>query len=169
MKRIYIGFSKSNKNLPLFSWLIRLYQKTEFSHVYIRIPHETMSDSVFHASEGLVHHMSGTQFDKKHRVVTEFEIPIKECAFHTLLMTAHEISGSNYGYLQNLGILIVKFASFFNIKINNPFKKGWNCSELVLYMLNQIYNDFKHLDKNIVTPKDLYKALCTSNIRRKGK
>ena len=72
--KISIGFSKSKKKFPIGSWLIRAYQRTPYSHVYIRLhvgPPSKMfpSDKILHASEGLVQNMSGTAFDKKHEVV----------------------------------------------------------------------------------------------------
>jgi hypothetical protein len=164
---IYIGFSKSRKKIAIGSWLIRAYQRTEYSHCYIRIPHPTKSDTIFHASEGLVQRMSETQFDKKHRVVQEFEISVPRESFVSMGNIAHELSGSDYGLLQNFGIVLARLLLKINIRINNPFKKGWNCSELVCYMMRQFDSNFNDLDVNLVTPKELFNKLNTSNYRRR--
>lgn len=166
--RIYIGFSKSKKLFPVGSWLIRLYQKSTYSHCYIRIPHNDKSDSIFHASEGIVHRMSETHFDKKHEIVAEFAIDLPRETYLAMGNIAHELSGSDYGLLQNIGIIFVRFFKRFDIKIKNPFKKGWNCSELVCYMMKQFDNNFNDLDVNTVTPKELYNKLNTSNYRRRA-
>jgi len=165
--RIYIGFSKSRKKFPIGSWLIRAYLNTPYSHCYIRIPNINKSDTIFHASEGIVYRMSGTQFDKKHVTTHEFEIDLPVETYTAMGHIAHELSGADYGLLQNVGIVLVKLLRKINIEINNPFKKGWNCSELLCHMMKQFDSNFNDLDVNTVTPKELFNKLNTSNYRRR--
>lgn len=161
MKTIYVGFSKSNKKLPIGSWLIRAYQRTEFSHVYIRLKTKPRfpSDKILHASEGLVQNMSSTQFDKKHRVVKEFPIEVTENRYKNLVDVMHELSGANYSFMQNFGIFLVETLSLLGIKIKNPWKTGWNCSEYVAHILWEDVPGFDGFDPNLVIPKDLYNIL----------
>ena len=65
--------------------------------------------------------------------------------------------GNNYGYLQLIGIALVKI---FKLK-KNPFSKDQVCSELVLqWLLHSPYSSkFKHLDLNLTSPEDLYKII----------
>ena len=166
MEKIIIGFSKSKKKMPIASWAIRAYQCTSFSHVYIRVAAKKAgrSDHILHASEGVVQHMSGTQFDKKHAVVEEFEIQLTKPQLMDLKTKMHELAGANYSIMQNIGIIWVHFLRVFGIRTKNPWKDGWNCSEYVAYILSSLYRQFQGLDYNMVTPKDLYNILKTNKI-----
>lgn len=173
MKKMIVGFSRSKKFLPLASILIRFYQNTSFSHTYIKLPfkHRFPSDKILHASEGLIQNMSGTQFDKKHKVINEFEIEISDDIYFELLSVMHELAGDDYSVLQNIGIILVDIARYFGIRMTNPFKKGWNCSEFVAEILKRIYpNKFNNIDPNTVTPKEIYvilESLCEDcNIKK---
>lgn len=170
---IYVGFSKSKKKLPIGSWLIRAYQLTEYSHTYIRIKSSKFpSDHIIHASEGKVIKMSKTQFDKRHTTVKEFKINIpniviynKHVKKHTslfryILDTIHELSGDDYSLLQNVGIVLVRLLRMFGIKIKNPWRKGWNCSEFVAAILLILYpSKLNNISLDTITPKDIYLKL----------
>lgn len=164
MKTIRIGFSRSTKKFPLFSWLVQLYQGfTPYSHVYIRLestPHFP-SDKILHAAEGQVSHYSLTSFLKRNKIVKEFKIKVtlKEYDYIKKYLF-HELAGEPYSIWQNIGIALVSFLHLFNIRIKNPFSKGWNCSEYVATVLKSTNPDLvKGIDPNTVTPKDLYKIL----------
>lgn len=161
MRDIVFGFSKSAKKFPIGSWLIRLYQNTPFSHTYVRIkPRIFKYDDIIHASEGKVLRMSGKQFDKRHTVVEEFSFQISDELYREVLNEMHEVSGDDYSIMQNIGILYVDIARILGFRVVNPFQTGWNCSEFELKVLKLIYpEDFKYLDPNTVTPKELYDIL----------
>jgi len=159
MKKIVVGFSKSKKKFPIASWAIRLYQCSKFSHTYLR---ETLrvfkDDLIIHASEGSVQRISEYQFDKKHEVVEEFEITVEDPEiYQTMKDIMHKYSGASYSILQNLGILYVDLVrGICNKRVSNPFQKGWNCSELVMTVLQVKFPEyFEDLDANTVTPKEV--------------
>jgi hypothetical protein len=170
---IKIGFSKSKKPLPIGSWIIRAYQRTSYSHVYVEIPtNKFPSNHILHASEGIVHKMSKTQFHKKHEITEEYVIQIpemilfnkhqnKSTTLHQLILDEmHEISGADYGLMQNIGIVLVDLLRLFNIKIKNPWTSGWNCSEFVGFVLKNIFPEaFKNKNLDIITPKDINNIL----------
>jgi len=161
--QIVIGFSKSNKKLALGSDIIRWYMGTKYSHIYVRIPKEqtnSISDTIYHASAGMVHGMSKTQFDKKHVVIEEFVLEVDTETYNHILLESQELCGADYGLLQNLGIVLVQLLKEAGLTINNPFISGWNCSEFVAIILLLIHYDvFKELKPNICTPKDIYLIL----------
>lgn len=167
--RLIIGFSKSRKFMPIASWLIRLYMWTPFSHIYVRIPFKEMgkfpSDRIVHASEGLVQHMSATVFETKHETIEEFTLDIsKDLWNHIKREDLHEPAGENYSILQNIGIVLATLVGIFGINIKNPFKSGWNCSEFALEILKDISPEvYGHYDKDLITPKELYKILKTQH------
>lgn len=162
-KKLIVGFSRSKLKFPIGSWLIRLYQLTPYSHIYIRIPTDKFpSDIIIHASEGKVQRMSETQFNKRHEVIKEFTLYVDDATYIQCINEMHEISGDDYNLLQNLGLFIVDIMSFLGKTISNPWKTGWNCSEFVYYILSKIYpNKFYLKDANTVTPKQINRILKT--------
>lgn len=174
MNTLIVGFSRSKKKFPIGSILIRLYQGwVLYSHVYIRMKSsKSVSDNINHASEGLVFRMSETEFNKKHIIFEEYEVEIPDIQVfnpHRQSTTnlvryikdeMHELAGADYSIRQNVGLVLVDLLSLFNIKISNPWKEGWNCSEFVMNILDEIYpKEFLHLKKDTVTPKDIHKIL----------
>lgn len=160
VKYITVGFSRSKKTIPIASWAIQLYQRTWFSHVYIKISIPGLNENtIIHASGGMVHALSQTQFDKKHQIVREFKIklnkPININALHSYL-------GQDYGFTQNIGIIISDIFKKFGKTISNPWKRGFNCSEFVMIALQESYPDiFSKFDPNTITPKDIYGILTS--------
>jgi len=161
VKRVKIGFSKSKKNLALFSWAVRVYQRTKFSHIYIILETPFLgSDTVTHASEGKVLSMSDYQFNKRHEVIEEILIEVSEENYNEMLLELHKVSGDDYGVMQNIGILLVDLLNSLNIKIKNPWQQGWNCSEFVCVMLQKCKPELvENIDPQTVTPKQLYNLL----------
>jgi len=174
MKEITIGFSTSKKKLAIASWAIMFYQNTKFSHTYLR---ETLrvfkDDLIIHASEGSVQRMSQYQFDKKHKVVEEYIITIENReTYQKMKDIMHKHSGARYSVLQNVGILYVDLMnSIFNKNVKNPWQKGWNCSELVAVVLNEMFPKyFDKYDPNTITPKQVnivLKKLADKNLIKK--
>ncbi len=174
MKKIVVGFSRSKKSFPVFSWLIRLYQWTKFSHTYIRLSFGVLpSDNIIHASEGVVQNMSETIFNKKHEVTDEFEVYIPDIIvkdritkdnlplYRVLYNILHETSGDDYSIMQNVGIVYVDIMRYvFKKEVKNPWTAGWNCSEFVAIILRTVYpSQFKELDVETITPKQVYQIL----------
>jgi len=174
MKELTVGFSKSKKKMPIASWLIMLYEGTGFSHTYLR---ETLrvfkDDLIIHASEGAVQRMSQYQFDKKHEVVEEFIIEIEDKELYQELKDKmHKYSGAPYSIMQNVGIIYVNIMKCLNRNVENPWQIGWNCSELVMVVLESVYpEEFSNYRQNTVTPKEIHhilSELCKKNlIKRK--
>jgi hypothetical protein len=132
MRELKIVFTKSKKKIPILSWLIMLWTKKPYSHVALKFESRIFkSPTYYQASDGLVNYMSGTQFDKKHEIVNQYEIEIEDDSYYKIREECHEEAGANYGLMQNVGIMITDVLSFFGIKTKNPFKKGRNCSELI--------------------------------------
>jgi hypothetical protein len=164
MRTIIVGFSKSKKRFAIGSWLIRLYQLTKFSHTYIRLPvgDRWPSDKIIQASDGLVNHMSFTQFEKRAEIIEEFEIEVTDEEYHNLTRNyLHELAGARYGFKQNIGIVFVHIAKLLGYKnCKNPWPQGFNCSEFVVHCLkSKLPKYFGHLDPDTVTPKEVFLAL----------
>lgn len=160
MKKLYIGFSKPrNKKFPIISWLIRLFENTPYSHVYIRWNSDYLERSIiYQASGSSVNFEEGRNFIKKNEILTEFELLVSEDIEKNIKQKAMDLCNISYGIKQISGLLLVKLFKLFNKNIQNPFSDGsatYVCSELVADLL--IVTDFES-DKSLdnITPKDIY-------------
>jgi len=155
METLTIGFSRSRKKLALISWLIRLYQRTPYSHTYLKFHSATLNRLLTYEAVGSgVRFIGNQQWSKEAEEIHSFTIPVKKCNYITILQYCVDHAGSDYGFMQNVGVIL---ARIFRMK-SNPFKKGKNCSELVAEVLiHEGYKFDKQLD--LITPKDIYKVL----------
>lgn len=158
VKTIFIGFSKpKNSFFPIFSWAIRLIEKTNFSHVYVRHATHYNIDIIYQASGHAVNFESGELFFKKAQTVKEFEFRVSDEAFDAYMSFALRNVGKPYGIKQIFGIFLLKI---FKLK-SNPFKNGsadYVCSELVaeiLYELGLYKYDRETFDR--LTPSNLFR------------
>jgi hypothetical protein len=133
MKEIEIVFTRSKKRFPIGSWLIRLWTWKPYSHVARKMQIGFLDKpNYFQANEGKVNWEYQDHFEKKHKVVKTMKFQCSEKQHRLFNKTCWEQVGDSYGTMQNIGIFLVDIASFFGIKMTNPWKKGMNCSE-VLY------------------------------------
>ncbi len=150
---LIVGFSKPrNRTLPIASYIIRAYEKTEFSHVYLKvfIP-QAKKHVVYEAVGHGVRFISEEEWLKKARIVKEFSIFITEEQNDLLISDCFDNCGKTYGFLQNLGIVITDTFAL----AGNPFTKHRNCSEEVAKRVEKVGIIFKK-SKNLISPKDLY-------------
>lgn len=160
MRTITIGFSKPKKIwFPIASWLIRLYQNTEYSHTYISFDSPTFNREIVYEAVGAGVRFVGAAYWKEHATtVKTFTIEVKECNYITIMQYCIDHAGLDYGFLQNIGIYI---SNLFNLK-SNIFKKGKNCSEVLAEILHiEGYKFDKEYD--LIMPIDIYKALEQDN------
>lgn len=154
MRSFTIGFSKSTIPFPIGSYAIRLYQGTEYSHVFVILDtaRHLGSDTVYQSSRGMVNCMSLDVFLEENEIVEIHRIEVPDDVYVAIRNGLHSETGRHYGTLQNLGIPI---SDLLNIK--NPWKKGYNCSELIYEkVLLPLNPDLSlHYDKDTVTPKDV--------------
>ena len=158
--KIYIGFSKpKNHKFPIFSWLIRLFERTRYSHVYIRWYDEKSDSSIcFEASGRSVKFICKEVFEERINPIHEFEITIDENDYFNLQHFAFNNSGKDYGVKQVFGILLVRL---FGLR-KNPFasgQKSWVCSELAGTVLSKVLDVDTGLDLDIAGPKDIFKFI----------
>lgn len=157
MKNIIVGFSSSTKKFSPFSKLIRLWEGTDFSHVYFQF--ETSRNNVtiiYQASSTMLNYMSKEVFLQHNKVVSEFNLELSNEHYSELMLQCMKSAGLGYSIKQILGLAI---AQVFRLK-RNPFsdKEKYVCSEWVAEQLELCGFKFsKKLD--LVTPKDIYELL----------
>lgn len=146
--RISIGLSTRAKSI--FSWLIRLYQKTKYSHTYIRIEMKSF-DLVLDATAHGVTIRNYKDFKKKNKIIEEKVLDQQFISPDDLANTAVPFLGKKYGYLTLLGILL-KDLGIKNI--GNDGTKSFICSELVARVLEK-YIGIDTGSFDYITPKDI--------------
>lgn len=156
MKTLQVGFSKpKNKCLPIGSWLIRLYQRSAYSHVYLKFYGKSINRwLVYEAVGNGVRFIGSTMWEKHAEEVDSFTLDVEDELYTKIMQYCVDHAGIEYGFMQNIGIAI---ARLFKMN-NNPFRKGKNCSEAIGEVLElKGYQIDKPLD--LMTPKDVYNVL----------
>lgn len=160
MKNVTIGFSKpKNRFFPFISYLIRLYLKTTYSHVYLKFYSQSIDRNLVYEAVGNgIRFVGMSLWSKYAEEVKEFHLSISDEDYKKVMQYCVDNAGLKYGPMQNLGILI---SGIFYLK-QNPFKSGKVCSEVIAEILiNQGFKIDKPLD--LVTPKDIYEVLYKHN------
>lgn len=156
MEQITIGFSKpKNRMLPIGSYLIRLFQKTPYSHVYLKFHSANLDrELIYEAVGGGVRFVGQKVWESHAEEVKSYSIDITPENKKILLQYCVDNAGIEYGTIQNLGIFL---SSVLGLK-KNLSEKGKNCSEVVGEILKLEGRIIKK-DTNLLTPKDIDKIL----------
>ena len=105
----------------------------DFSHVARATEIRDWGKRYFQASEGSVNYEYEEFFLKKHEIVHEYVIEIPKELDKKIKEACYKQAGNKYGMMQNFGIFVTDiYYKLFKKDIPNPWKKFFNCSE-VLY------------------------------------
>lgn len=152
-KIITIGFSRpKGKLFPLFSWLIRLFEGVNYSHVFLKWTSNAGPTVVYEASGARVRFMNASIFNKSVTVVHEYKFIISPADYRKLIKFTMTNVGTNYGMLQVFGMALTRL---FNLK-KNPFGDGKSsqvCSETVAYFLQDVLGYEILFDKEVAGPR----------------
>lgn len=134
---IIIGFSNPKMKYPLVSWLIKWFEKTPFSHTYVRFWwNEFQMDTIYHSSAYNIHFMNAEFFEAKHQPYEEYIIQVSEPKFAEIIRYSLKNAGRPYAWVELVGAGI---ARIFGWK-NNPFADGVKtqmCTEIVGRILEE--------------------------------
>lgn len=157
MRTIAIGFSKPKSAKPL-SWLIRKLQNTEYSHVYIKFTSDKYGRNIIYQASGLQVNFVGEAVFKDHcEVVKECSIQISDETYQKMMTFAIDKAGYPYSIKQLFNIVIYMVTG--KTHVLGSGREAYVCSELAGEMLKTILNVAVNEDLDIVTPKDIDKAL----------
>lgn len=162
--KIYIGFSKPSSGFQPFAWLIRKWEGTEYSHVYIRIPSAFLETDVIYQASGLAVNMqSSATFFGHATSLAEFQFDITDETQRNLLQTALSKLGTSYSIRQVLGMGLARAYNLVGLQDRyNPLTDGraaYVCSELVGEVLVQYLGADIREDLDLITPKDIYEVV----------
>lgn len=156
MKKLTVGFSRpKNSAFPIFSWAIRAYEGTPFSHVYVRWQTSVGPSICYHAAHATLHFLSDSQFEKQITTVDSFEFEVTDEQYSRLLKYCLETCGNDYALV---GVLAIPFIDLFGLK-KNPFGGGpleQYCAELVYRILGVMTGAQLTYDADRVKLKEVY-------------
>src|SRR5690606_3912717 len=118
---IIIGFSTPRKWRPL-SWALKLVEKSEYSHVYIKFVSEKLDrEFIYQASDDNLNFMNMQMFLEKNKVVEQYVIPVSPEEKRAIMQYCIDTVGIPYGRMQLVGMGIMRLARlWFNRTIPNP-------------------------------------------------
>lgn len=150
MKKLRIGFSKpKDKLLPIFSWAIRLYEGTPYSHVYIRWQTKWNTWLCYHAASLMIHFLGESSFARHITVVEEFEFEVTDEQFDRLMQFCTKYVGEDYALMD---VLMIPFWDRLSKSgkvvpsLANGASKQY-CAELVMRALGEMGG--KELTQNV--------------------
>lgn len=166
-EKIIIGFSKSKKKFPVFSWAIKAILGTHFSHVYVKFySNHHKRWLIYQASGTQVNFMAEEHFNNLNEMTDEFELEITPQSKFDMMCFCIDNAGAPYSIKDVIAIFLNEvcpnFCGFVK-KLLNDGKHGYVCSELVGYILQDYANISIDKDYDLLTPKDIYKLLKDIN------
>ena len=151
--KITFGFSKNTSCQP-FSVAIRLVEKRDYSHVYMKIVDETTNEvMIYQASHGFVNIVPLERFLEHSIICEEYELEVDDTKYIQVKKEMNSYLGLSYGFAQILNIFVQKLFQSKNIKLVENGKKQFICSELGYIILKILFPEII-ADEDSVTPSD---------------
>ena len=138
MRKLKIGFSYTDK---IGSLILRKYMRTLYSHVFVQYDtaRHMGDDSIYHSAMGSgVGFYSKKVFEDINEITHLYELEVSDEIYVKIRNKLFAHCGRKYGYLQNLGIVGADVAKCIGMSFENPFRDGFNCSELVFMALLEV-------------------------------
>ena len=140
MRKLVIGFS-TPKKFRWTSWLIRKFQRSEYSHIYIVMKASPKSrlafDKVFQASHGDVNAITLENFEDGNKIIHTYEICISDDTYFEVANWLWRQLGKPYGFMQLLAIAV-------GMNKDSNKNNAYICSELA----GRVLKDFLGYDIN---------------------
>lgn len=159
-KTIKIHFSK-NKEGKILSKAIMWYENATYSHCAIEFYLNSINKEVMYHSSLVGVNFSSKDLFLKHNEIVEtygLEVPIE--IYRKIMSSLIDNCGKEYAIMQNFGIVIVEVLAKLGKNINNPWKDGYNCSELVYeHVIKNIYEEDFKINRNLIKPSQVKQIL----------
>lgn len=161
---IIIGFSRPKKVfLPILAWIIMLFDRSNYSHVYVKWYSKKHEEWVhYEADTSGVRFVGSKAFKAQRKVIIEYALPPMTDK-RRLIKFALRNAGSDYPMWHLIGIaLAVIVKKICGKEIRNIFSNDESiCSKLTVIVLEIIGYDIRYTDKklNKATPADVEKLV----------
>jgi len=144
MRKLRIGFSKpKDKLFPIFSWAIRLYERTPYSHVYIRWETKWNTWLCYHAASLMIHFLGESSFARHITIVEEFEFEVSDERFDKLMAFCTKYVGEDYA-LKDVFMIPL---NDLGVEYSTDGANKQYCAELVMRALGELGG--KELTQNV--------------------
>ena len=163
--KLTFGFSRSKSCQPL-SLAIRLVEKRDYSHVYVKYQDEFTKDiMIFQASHGEVNLVSEELFLQNSEVIEEYEMSVTAEVYLAIRKEMNKLLGVKYAFLQLLNITLQKLFKSKDIRLFENGDEQFICSELGYKILKMAYPEVvAHQDS--LTPSDFNKVINAIGLKR---
>ncbi len=161
MINIIIGFSRA-KEPTIIGRMIRWFENTDYTHVYLLTDHLVPAKVVLHADVVNVHFISEKNFLEKSEVMHQYIISLNEEEMAKFLTMALDLIGKPYSYKQLFIIAFNRIMKWWSLGFRLRYHDGANsliCSELIERFLLEIKGFKITHSPDAVTPKDI-KQIC---------
>jgi hypothetical protein len=158
MTKVIIGFSEPNK------WMIgaaalKLWMRAPYCHVYLRVYSKYTSQwLVYHASHGMVHCITYTNFKAGNNIVREFNVWAGDEDLQATVRLAQQYLGQPYGYFGLLKLVLRRIG----LGVKGDKNRSSHCSEFIATLFPKLALKSK-IDPDFIEPTHLYAALEESN------
>lgn len=164
---VKIQFTRpANVTFPWFSWMVRLFEGTDYSHVRLMWKTGRGVPCVYEASAGGLHFKGPIADRGSVEIIYEFSVWITQYDKGRLVDMCVRHAGLEYGKRQVLGIALARLMG-----VNyNPLSRGSRrqiCSEVVLGFLSDICGWKTDLNRDLAGIKDIYDLMVNNVIRKK--
>ena len=139
--KLTIGFSKpKHKSFPLFSWSIRLFEGTPYSHVYLKWYSEHLQmHLVYHAAGTSMHFLGPDRADHELNTVREYTLDVSPETKRLIVAYCVSKAGTPYGLRTVLGIALKRiFGTSKNVFADGD--KTQFCSEFIARILSNFFH-----------------------------
>lgn len=161
MRKIKIHFTRNRKG-KIFSKIIQWYEGLPVSHCAVEIYVRSIdTQTIYHSSmDSGVNFFNKPLFTEKNEIMETYELFLTEEQHRMLLKSLIDNCGESYAFLQNIGVFIVESLKLMGVSIKNPWKRGYNCSELLYReILPLLTKELQELDPELVKPSDIRNLL----------
>ncbi len=158
MRTLKIQFTRPRAWLKPMSWLIRLFQRTPYSHVRFCWISSTGIEVIYEASGSNVKFI-GPLAAKENpiTVIEEFSFELDQAEYRNLIKSCMTYAGISYSIPQIISIGLMQLGLCKNC-LARDHEYAQVCSELVIRVLKDL-NINLELDPDTAGPKEVYKAL----------
>jgi len=160
IKTIKIHFSR-NREGKILSKGIMLYEGVNYSHCAIEFYLNSIEKEViYHSSLVGVNFSSKELFVKHNEIVETYELEVSIEIYRKIMSSLIDNCGKEYAVMQNFGIVLVEVLAKLGKNIDNPWRDGYNCSELVYeHIIKNVYEEDFNINKNMIKPSQVKQIL----------
>ena len=162
--KVSIGFSKRNNNL--ISWMIRMIENSDYSHVYIR-RNSKYGEYIYQASGLQVNFTNIKTFLDHNEIVEEYEFELNDEQRDKLLIFCIKNCGKPYNLkdLFLMGAAIIANKLNIVIGLTGDGDTTFKCSELGALLIEDVLNIEVSQNEDFITPKELNPYIKDNGIR----